>query len=202
MLQEKLDNISVTSKLTVLKNGKSVDLDEFWTCFIEPLLPPKKAVEGWHKILMKYINEKDAIFSIRKFGSYPDNKTKDRKALRRGFFNLTNLGINTFFVDNFFTSYFFSMAYDGYVPDYNEFKEMMLSRNFPCGYIVTKTEAERAAFRKGKDPRIQYKGYKIAHIHDAGRDFNISNIKTVGAFCKLFFSLREYDDWKFVRKDK
>ena len=201
-LQEKVNNISKTSKLSLLKDGRSVDLDEFWTTFIEPFLPPKKAVEGWHKILKKYINEKNAIFSIRKFGSYRDNKTKDRKTLRRGFLNLTNLGINAFFIDNFFTSYFFSMAYDGYVPDYNDFKEMMLSRKFPCGYIVTKTETALAAFHKGKDPRIQYKGYNIAHIHDAGRDFNISNIKTVGDFCKLFFPLGEYDDWKAIKKDK
>lgn len=200
-LQEKLDKISVTSKLIKLQNGKASDLDKFWSNFIEPNLPQKNAVIGWHKILLKYVKEEKAIFSLRTFGS--KNKNEDSKVLRRGFINLTNLKFKTVFVDNFFTSYFFSMAYDGYIPKYNEFKKLMFSRSFPLGYVMTADENKYAAFQKGKDPKIQYKGYKIAHIYDAGQNFNFTkDTNTIGNFCKTYFPRGKYDDWKFVTTDK
>lgn len=202
-LKEKIDKISQTSKLALLPNGTAANLDEFWNTFIEPLLPSKQVVEGWHKLLLKYIKENDAIFSIRAFGSYLHNQTKDRKTLRRGFFNITNISLGAFYSDNFITSFFFSMAYDGYVPSYEDFKNMMLSRKFPSGYIMTTTEKQYAAFTKGKDPKIQSKGYKIAHIHATGYDFNVDkSIDTIGKFCNKYFPRGNYYDWKSIGIDK
>lgn len=200
-LQEKINNISQTSNLPKLSQGIAHNLEEFWINFIEPNLPKETTVIGWHNIFIKYIND-NPVFSLRIYGSY-SGKNNDPTTLRRGFINLTNCNFNTVYVDNFFTSYFYAMAYDNYVPNYDEFKTMMDSRRFPVGYMSTKEENKYRSYVTGKDPRIQSKGYKIAHIYDAGRHFNFDdNMNTIGKFCKLYFPLGEYNDWKDCKTDK
>lgn len=195
-LEAKIDSISKTSNVVTLPNGKASDYDELWTNIIEPNLPKYETIKGWHNILIKYIKEDFNVFPLRIFGSYV-GKNKDEHNLRRGFYNETNLNFDTFYVDNFFTSYFCAMAIDNYVPSYEEFKKSLINRTFPCGYLQTTTEIKKAAFKKGKDPRIQYKGYKIAHIFDAGQKFNSSNnVNTIGKFCSKFFPRGSYDNWK------
>lgn len=200
-LEQKLDNIAATSKLMRLADGKACDIEEFWNNFIEPNLPCEEAVIGWHSILLKYIKD-NPTFSLRVFGSYV-NKQNDPTMLRRGFVNTCNQNFKTVYADNFFTSYFFSMAYDNYVPDYEEFKKMMDSRKFPAGYMSTREEDKYRGFQRGKDPKIQFKGYKIAHIYDAGRNFDFAyEMNTVGKFCKLYFPRGEYDDWNGLTTDR
>ena len=70
------------------------------------------------------------------------------------------------------------MALNDYVPDYEEFKCMMLSHSFPgkCGKFDSVYEAKKAAYditgKKGKDPGYGKAGYKLSHGYVAA-DFSL-----------------------------
>ena len=200
-LLTKIIEINTSSTLKPLITGNATNFDELWEKIIEPNLPKKQAVEGWHKILIDYIKRDNAVFFMRAFGGYL-SKTKDKTVLRRGFYNLTNYNFSAFYGDNFFTSFFYSMALDGFVPNKEEFYNAMISRKFPCGFMQTNTEKQYAAFINGKNPEIAKKGYKIAHIFSAGKDYNDScPYKTIGDFCNNHFPRDKNVDWNNIKND-
>ena len=90
-LVTKIIEIKTSSTLKPLITGNATNFDELWEKIIEPNLPKKQAVEGWHKILIDYIKRDNAVFFMRAFGGYL-SKTKDKTVLRRGFYNLTREG--------------------------------------------------------------------------------------------------------------
>ena len=198
-LQDKIIDIQKTSKLTEIPLGTAYDFDEFWNNFIEPRLPKKSVVLAWHKLLMEYINEKDAVFFIRAFAGPSGNSD----LLRRGFYNTTNYGFSAFYGDNGCTAYFYSMAFDGYVPTLKEFEDVMKGRVFPCSYIQTKSERAYAAYHYGKNPGITTKGYKIAHVFSSGKNFDEASCgyNTIGDFCKKEFPRGESKEWSSTRTD-
>ena len=206
-LQEKLRDIKRTSTLNKLNEYPAVefaeDLDDLWEKVIEPNLPDKSAVIQWHNILMSYVRQYDTVLSLRAYGSPSGNSP----ALRRGFLNKVFVGdkesFNTFFVDNFFTAFFFSMAKDGYAPkDLDEFKQLMDTCVFPCGCIQTSDERELAAYYRGTNPEIGGKGYKIAHIFSAGEDFNNdAGYHTIGSFCSAVFPRGDRCEWSYSTVD-
>lgn len=200
-LKNKLELIKSSSVLTDLPSGKAKDLDEFWAKVIEPTLPDVNVVQCWHEILTEYINKSDAVFFVRAFGSY-NSKTKNKDVLRRGFYNTTDHHFNTAYCDNFLTSYFYSMAFDGYCPSYDDFEATMKSRKFPCGFLQTKEENEYAAYFHGKNPDITNKGYKIAHIYSAGENYNAkAPYQTVGDFCNAVFPRGLNTEWSKTKTD-
>lgn len=200
-LIEKLKNIKNTSTVSPLNEYPDIktakDLDTLWINVIEPNLPSKSTIEKWHNILMEYIKQSDAVFCLRAYASPSGNSP----ILRRGFLNKVfiagNEAFETFYVDNGFTAYFYSMAKDGYVPkDCNEFKSLIKSREFPCSFIQTNSEKQLAAYFKGINPEISKKGYKIAHIFSAGDNYNDqSNFHSIGEFCEKIFPRGERSDW-------
>ena len=206
-LKEKLNAIDKTSTVKSLNKYPDVetakDLDELWKKVIEPNLPDKDAVKQWHKILMDYISQDDATFSIRRFGSRSKKETS--MVLRRGFLNKVYVNgtesFNTFYVDNGFPAYFYSMAKDGYAPeDWKEFKSLIDNFSFPCGYIQTRVEKQLAAYKCGTNPGVSYNGYKIAHIFSAGEKYSIAaGYAKVGDFCKAVFPRGDRDEWKHDR---
>lgn len=200
-LQEKLRDIKRTSTLTKLNEYPATetakDLDELWEKVIEPNLPDKSAVAQWHEILMAYVKQEDAALSLRAYGSPSGNSP----ALRRGFLNKVFIkseeSFETFFVDNFFTSFFFSMAKDGFAPkDLDEFKQSMTTRMFPCGCIQTTDERALAAYFRGSNPEISGKGYKIAHIFSAGENYDTTaGYRSIGDFCDKEFPRGSRSEW-------
>ncbi len=202
-LQEKLRDIKRTSTLNKLNEYPVVeiakDLDELWEKVIEPNLPVKSAVEQWHRVLKDYVEQENVAFSIRRFGSR--TKKENSLVLRRGFLNKVFVNghesFSTFYVDNAFPAYFYSMAKDGYAPsDWKEFKELVDNFEFPCGFIQTSAEQELAAYHRGTNPEISYKGYKIAHIFSAGEKYsNTVGYAKIGDFCKEVFPRGDRDEW-------
>ena len=200
-LQEKLQDIRRTSTLTKLNEYPIVetakDLDEFWRKVIKPNLPDKSAVAQWHEILMAYVKQEDAALSLRAYGSPSGNSP----ALRRGFLNKVFIkseeSFETFFVDNFFTAFFFAMAKDGFAPkDLDEFKQSMANRMFPCGCIQTTDERALAAYFRGTNPEISGKGYKIAHIFSAGENYDTTaGYRSIGDFCDMEFPRGSRSEW-------
>lgn len=203
-LIDKLKNIDKPS-LHVLKDGHDDTIAEFWNNFILPLLPDKNVVIGIYEMLLKYIEEPEAVFAIRTFGSW-SNGNHDNKELRRGFYNTTESGYSFFYTDNFFTAYFCKLAIDKYIPDYEEFKHAMISREFPArfGRHDSTYEKVKAAYsidgKKGKDPLFTKNGYKIAHVVNTGRDFRINDKDiTIKQICDIYYTRGDYDDWKLSK---
>ena len=206
MLIDKLKTLN-KPKIDVIKDGRDNTIKEFWKHFVEPCLPKKDVVIGIYHMLLKYINDPDAVFVIRNYNNTEKGK-KNYISLRRGFFTQTN-EYSYFFTDNFFAAYFYKLALDEYVPDYHEFKEAMISREFPArfGPCDSKYEKVKAAYsidgKKGKNPGFADSGYKISHIIDSGMDYLI-NGKSMNEseWCKLYDITRgEYDDY-LPRSDK
>ena len=200
-LINKLELIKTSSTLPELKTGYAKDLDELWKNLIEPNLPEVSVVQRWHEVLTEYIKRSDVVFFVRAFGSYTSGK-KDKDKLRRGYYNTTDHNFNIAYCDNFFTSYFYSMAYDNYCPAFEDFESIMKSRKFPCGFLQTKEENEYAAFFHGKNPSITNKGYKIAHIYSAGENYNENSpYRTVGDFCDALFPRGVNTEWSQTNND-
>ena len=81
---------SIDYQLTFsLPKGTTKSIEEFFDVVIKPTLLPKQIVLDWNALLSEYIEEPDAVFAVRAFGSWNDDKAQDRdKQLRRGL--LTN----------------------------------------------------------------------------------------------------------------
>ena len=193
-LQEKL-NLIREPRIPKIAVGSSQTIAEFWDAFVAPKLISAEYVQEWWSLLKRYIEEPDSLFAIRTFGNGRD---WDRD-LRRGFYNIvTNDTYRFFYTDNFFTAYFFKMAYDRYVPSYEDFKETMISRKFPARFGRSQqSERDKAAISlAGKDPYVANAGYKISHIVNAGADiWNGEKLTKISAICKKFFPRGEYEDW-------
>ena len=155
-LQEKLNAIR-EPRIPDIEVGSSETIAEFWDAFVAPKLIPVGYVRSWWDLLKRYVEEPDALFAIRTFGNGRDWN----RDLRRGFYNIvTNDTYRFFYTDNFFTAYFFKMAYDHYVPSYEDFKETMISRKFPARFGRSQqSERDKAAISlAGKDPYIANAG--------------------------------------------
>ena len=201
-LLDKIKTINAP-KVESYSNGTAHTIEEFWDQFVAPHLPKTKAeiniYTQWFKLLLDYCNDPEAVFAIRCF-STPSGGSKNYITLRRGFYTKTNYRYSFFYTDNYFAAYFLKMAYDGFVPDYKEFKECMLSRTFPArfGPYDSKYEQPRAAYAiNGKDPGFAANGYKIAHIIDTGTNYCVAGKKMgLADICKRYFPRGQYKEWK------
>ena len=205
-----IDKLKTMDKPEILslKSGFDVTIADFWNSFVKPMLPDKNVVIKIYELLKKYVEDDDAVFAIRTFGNWKDKK-HDNKDLRRGFYNLTDSNYSFFYTDNFFAAYFCKMAIDGFVPDYNEFKEAMITREFPArfGRHDSIYEKKKAAYSidgtKGKDPLFTKKGYKIAHIVNSGKDFLINEKDmTIKEICDIYCPRGDYNDWTINQDTK
>lgn len=208
-LEEKLKSINKPG-IKYLRYGKAITLAELWDNLIEQYLPSEKTVADWNKLLFKYIASDKAVFAIRGYNTFPREKYGD---LRRGFLTNTDKGFSFFYTDNFFAAYFCKMAIDNYVPNFDEFYDIIKNRKFPARFgIDTAEERELMAIHKGKDPGINSAGFKIAHIIPVGQKYYF-NGKTIGIkeILEKYFPKGERADWNqkidnmgayFVRKLK
>ena len=154
-----LDNIAQIS-ISPLSDGYSETIGEFYDAIIEPMLPKADVVSSWQSLLYTYVNDFDAIFFLRRYGSAPDKKHED---LRRGFFTKYDRG-GYVCCDNSVAQYIFALSIAGIVPTLTQLKDAILARRFPCGFFSTKEERELQAYVTGQAPRINSSGWKLAHL--------------------------------------
>lgn len=191
---------SLTEKLKFINehklpsnSGTAKTIEDFWNKFIVPTLPDKNIVLQWHKVLMDYIKQPNAMYALRGF-----NSAKIYNDLRRGWLTrIKNTDISFFYTDNFHAFYYFKMAKDGYIPTCKDLIETYNSRLFPARFGPnTSEEREKAAVPNGKDPGISAAGYKLSHIFDAGKNYwldnNSMNNKKI---LDTYFPKGERSDW-------
>ena len=185
-LKEKLSDISKPA-LPKMEEGYADDIKTFWHDFVEPRLPEKETVLAWHELLTRYVQDDDVVLVIREF--YNTKKTP-----RRGWLTKTDRGFSFTYADNGFAKLIAKMAMDGFCPKYNEFKEAMLSAEIPVPEFLSGEENVTAFY---KEKKLNYTGYKLAHIVDSGKDFFIDG-RNYGRteICRKHFPAGALDDWK------
>lgn len=170
-LLQKLDNIASPAMRT-LSDGHATDIGEFWDNFIEEMMPNPAIALRWHSTLMDYVQRPDAMFAVRFYNNAPPERYDD---LRRGFLTKTSEEYSFFYTDNFHAAYFAKMVLDGYVPSAMELASAYNNRQFPSRFgLDTSNERSMMAIPKGRDPKIQTAGYKLAHIINVGKDYFIN----------------------------
>lgn len=196
-LYEKLSTIDYPPVKSFV-SGKADTISEFWETFVKPHLISANIILKWCELLYRYVNDVGVVYAIRIFN---DRKNNDDKTLRRGFVTKTDKNYSFFYTDNYFSAYFLKMAMDGYVPEYSEFKEMMITRKFPARFGQScSLEREKAAYKiDAKDPKINGAGYKISHIFDVGTGYyNDNSIVSISQICSKYFPRGTYDDWTSI----
>lgn len=184
-----LDN-SNKFKVPKLPNGELSSLDELYEILIKYSLPKESTVEKWHSLLIEYVQQKDAIFFIRRYAS-ASNKQWD--LIRRGFLTEYSSGLNYVFCDNYFAHYFYLMALNDFTPTIDEFNRIIKSRKFPYGFMGTSNEKPFQAFPKGKSVNINSSGWKLAHLYSVNQnDYNFDYKKA----SKNLFPIGNQIDWK------
>ena len=187
-LQERIDTINVV-RIPRLTDGHANTIGDFYTQVIGPMLPTREVVLAWQGLIYDYASDPDAIFFLRR---YQSASRKDWTAIRRGF--LTEYARGGYVCcDNFFAHYFYAMAIDGFVPTLEELKGAIQARTFPYGFMSTSEERELQAFRKGKQPRLNEAGWKLAHLVPVnGSYLSVGD----GRFVDKHFPRGERTDWQ------
>jgi hypothetical protein len=73
---------------------------------------------------------------------------------------------------------------------------MIKNRTFPYGYFPSSSGKKFAAYPVGKNPDINTKGYKLAHIFSAGENYSDSaRYKGISKFCNVEFPRGVMADW-------
>ena len=158
-LQERIATINAI-RIPRLTNGHANTIGDFYAQVIEPMLPTRKVVLAWQRLIYDYVKDPDAIFFLRR---YQSASSKDWTAIRRGFLTEYSRG-GYVCCDNFFAHYFYAMAMDGFVPTLAELKDAIQARTFPYGFMSTSEERELQAYRTGKQPKLNEAGWKLAHL--------------------------------------
>lgn len=184
-----------------LPKGTTKSIEEFFDVVIKPTLLPKQIVLDWNALLSEYIEEPDAVFAVRAFGSWSDKDALDRdKQLRRGFLTkASNNQLSYFFCDNYFTAIIAKLIYNNFCPTLSEFKSKLQSGDFPVRIRHTQDENIKAFFPyTTKNPAFGSVGYKIAHIVDSGDDFYFNNeCQGLTELSELLgFTRGDYEDWE------
>lgn len=163
---ERIDSVD----LPRLQSGHAKTIEDFYDNCIELVLPCPSVAAEWHHLLLRYAQDPEAIFFIRRFASASN---KNWSGIRRGFLTEYRDGSGYVFCDNYFAHYFFVMALDGFVPSYDDFKSAVLNRIFPYGSRSTKEEASLQAYPKGKPTKLNANGWKLAHLFSVnGNDYS------------------------------
>lgn len=169
-------------------NTASSVVDLYAQC-IKNNMPKKAVVIGWHNLLKKYVEDPKAVFFIRRYASGRD---KDKKwDIRRGFKTVYD-NTSFVFVDNFFAHYFYAMAINGFVPDYDDFKGFILDRKIPYGYSVVSLERDHQAYKKGSQYPLNSRGWKLSHVFSANENDYSFNYKSESA---SLFPKGKYEDF-------
>ena len=186
------------NKIPSLKRGHASSINEYWCNEINDSLLDEDYLIEWFDLLCRYVEEPDAVFLLRA-GNH--KKNDDPYNLRRGFYTkCKNSSISYVYTDNDFAVYMFKLAYNKIpVPSLEEFKKVMINRQFPVHFNQShKEERDRCAFRiSSKDPGVGKSGHKVSHIIDAGMNYGMRDgVHNMQYMLDKYFDLGSYNDWK------
>lgn len=151
-------------KVPIVPETSSNNVSEYFEKCIQIALPSDESVIQWHNLLVKYIEDPDCVFLSRLYESKKTNGIWDN---RRGSLTIMKDGLSFAFASNYFARLIYTMAYFGYVPDYDDFKNTLKNREISLNYIMPPTEVERqiAAYKlKAHKVNFYTPDWYLAHI--------------------------------------
>ncbi|MCI7435315.1 MAG: hypothetical protein MSH22_01765 [Spirochaetia bacterium] len=151
--------------------------DLYENCIKITVQPDRSIIEKWHDLLVRYANDSESVKLSRLY----EHTSKGKKKVyengieiekeiwdtRRGMQTVMQDGYTYAFASNYFARLIFSMAYAGFVPEYDDFKSMFLNHEFPLFYLGGTTECERefASFKTKPYKACFYtQHWYLAHI--------------------------------------
>lgn len=200
-LIDKLNSID-KPKIEQLPQGKAITIENLWNDLLKKYLPDKETVIKWHNLLIEYIKSDKAVFAIRAFNNEKPEKYGD---LRRGFLTQTNNDYSFFYTDNYFPAYFYKMAIDKFVPDFEEFCSLLYERKFPSRFgQITSQEREMMAVKMGRDPGINKAGFKLSHIMNVGKGYyyDQQELSLIKKIVNKYFPRGERTNWRLVKQNE
>lgn len=175
-----------------LHDGEVSSLEEFYNQVVLINSPKIEIVKKWHDLLLRYVEDTEAVFFVRRYASAPK---KDWTKIRRGFLTEFDCGLKYVFCDNYFAHYFAMMVLKDIVPRYEDFKKCIIDMDFPYGYMVTSQEKNYQAYKIGKAVNLNKAGWKLDHIYSVNTDYSFDYKKEK----ELLFPLGNQSDW--VKKE-
>lgn len=166
-----------------LPSGTDNNIEGFFNNCIRHTLPNVETIIAWNALLDRYVKDPEAIFFVRRNACGRD--AQGNWNIRRGFLTKHADGFQYVFVDNSFSMFFYSMAINNYVPEYEDFKQFILSRQIRCGSFAISMERKHRAFKTGSAPVINSKGWKLSHIFSANGDYDFDYAHDIEKICPL-----------------
>lgn len=175
-MKEKIIEIK-KSELQYITPGNAADAKEFFNKVIKDQFSNKDAIKAIHKALMKYVNNDNAVYVLRLFGS--DSK-KNYKNLRRGFLTIYPDGHKMVFCDNTFAMPFAVLKLGGKAYTDEELLHYMNDRTTRFGFGSTKEERELTYYMWNKNKaniNLNNYGWYLAHIIPVGMNYSGKNLR-------------------------
>ena len=207
-IQDYFDNYKKRKTLPVLQTGNNKSIKEFYENCIKKTMISKDNVLAWHRMLMEYIERKDAIFMLRRYEN--GQKINGRWNTRRSAITRFDDGFAYVFVSNYEAHEIYNMAYMGVEPDAEEFAELLNKFKYPMHYDNGESrkceEIDISAYPKIGSVRagvLNESKYYLAHIYSVnGMDYywNDQNNNAVTVISKdeinRIAPRGEIKDWK------
>ena len=175
--------------------GDFITVKDIYESLIEPNLPSKHILLEWNKMIHRYVYDPEAIFILRK---YTSSKIKGEWATRRGILTVYN-NVSYVGVDNYFPHLIFALAFNGYIPEYSDFKTAMMSQKLPVRFRrQTGIEKEKSAYPSVlfDNVGINDNNWKLSHLLSANMDYP----KPYESIIKNNFPNSENNDWQIIPK--
>ena len=96
-----------------LTDGEAKTVREYFNTTLKSNMVELDIVKKWHDLLMRYVEDKRAVFFVRKYASASN---KQWNLIRRGFETKLSDDFRYVYCDNYFAHYFFVMAISNFVP--------------------------------------------------------------------------------------
>ena len=142
--------------------GHCHSFDEVYRQVVSRARIESAVLNRWWQLLKRYVQREDCIVFIRKYGN-----ERPRSNQRRGFYSRCPNGFGYVYCDNKLAHYFYTMAWNGFVPDIDVFARAIRNRIMPYGPGGAREERELQAYTHGPTTRINSRGWYLPHIFSA-----------------------------------
>lgn len=159
--------------------GTAIDASDFFNQIIKPQFSNKDAIIAIHRALMEYIDNENAVFVLRMFGSAPQKKYD---LLRRGFLTIYPNGQKVTYCDNTFAMPFAAIKIAGMSYGTDDLISYMNDKSLRCGFGTTTEERELSYYKwDGNNNLINLNnyGWYLAHIIPVGKEYNHKTLSEI-----------------------
>ena len=188
---------STRRRFPLVPDGRAETVGEFFDRCQPNIVHDGKVIKAWHELLSAFVDDVRNRLLIRLYESVSNN---GRLETRRGAITRMSNGFEFAFASNYFARVIYTMAYFGYVPKLNDFKNMINNRLVSISYPRRTTSSEQniAAYNSRiKDAQYNTRdcytpGWYLAHIVGV----NSTSFHGYNGRLSDFISAGASEDWK------